>query len=134
MHYWGDEGVDWEGISDAADFLGDYCCKWGRFGGDTKEKFGRACFYARFGLSLHQLIYPRFVYFKHRDFPDWLWKWDIYYISPVLNKLFGKPWAKYQEFIYRKAYEKALAKWPHLKKEILYGADYPELLEGLGCE
>ena len=35
------------------------------------------------------------------------------------------------EKVYRQAYADAIAKWPHLREEILVDADWPEYLEGL---
>lgn len=37
----------------------------------------------------------------------------------------------YQIWIYRLAYKKAIKKFPYIKKEILYGADWQEYLEGM---
>lgn len=127
MHLWGDENVDWAGIDSAASFIQKYCNRWGRFGGQAKEKYGTVRFYARIGyLSLHGLVYPGYTYCQ---FPKWLWTLDIYYISPALQFVFGKLAYRWQTFIYKKAYGLAIQKWPHLKKEILYGADYEELLK-----
>lgn len=132
MHEWGDKDVDWAGIGAAAEFLGNYCARWGRFRGQTKEKYGTVRFYAIIGqISLHDLIYPRYSY---SQFPQWLWTLDLYIIGPVLRTLFGKIWYRWQVFIYRRAYKLALKKWPHLKKEILSGMDHIDLLEGYYAE
>lgn len=32
--------------------------------------------------------------------------------------------------VYNIAYQKALKKWPHLRAEILCGADFPEIIKG----
>jgi len=37
----------------------------------------------------------------------------------------------YQKFIYRRAYKKAIEKYPAIRENILCAADYPNLLEGL---
>lgn len=125
-HYWGDEGVDWEGINDAAKFIHDYCVKYARLGGDYKEKYGRSMFYAKFGLSLHKLFYPGHCFYR---FPKWLIHFDICYFTPICDKLgITYLWCKWQSFIYRRAYQMAVKKWPHLKEEITCAADYPELL------
>lgn len=127
MHQWGDENVDWKGINDAAEFVGDYCARWARFRGQTKEKYGTVRFYAHLGyLSLHGLVYPGYVY---SQFPNWLWTLDIYVISPLLQKTFSWVWNPWQKFIYKRAYKLAVKKWPHLRKEILSGADHLELLD-----
>lgn len=127
MHMWGDEGVDWEGINNAAEFIHDYCVRWARLGGDYKEKYGRCCFYAKFDLSLHSLFYPGYAFYQ---MPEWLVHFDIYVFSPVCYKLgVSKLWHLWQTFIYKRAYKLAIKKFPHLKEEILSGADYRELLE-----
>jgi len=91
MHRWEDEGVDWEGIEAAADYIGRYCEFWsGIKVAQTKEKWGMACVYLQYG-----------------------------------------PINKWQELVYRRAYKNAIEKWPHLKEEILKGADWDEFLQGL---
>lgn len=45
-----------------------------------------------------------------------------------LNKIFGRLIVKYQSWVYTTVYYKATKKWPHIKKEITYAADYRELL------
>lgn len=126
MHSWGDKGVDWKGINDAAEYLGAYCRKWGRLGGQTKEKYGTVRFYARFGhLCLHTLIYPGYV---HSRFPSWLWRLDIKLNS--LYDLFEGLFEWWQKKVYSKAYINACNKWPHLQEEILSCADYPESITG----
>lgn len=128
MHKWGDEGVDWKGIDDAASYIGDFCRKWGRLGGQSKEKFGTVRFYAHFGwLNLHTLIYPGYVY---SQFPKWLWHLDIFYFGPVMRVFFERPFLWWQKQVYTLAYARALKRWPHLKKEILCCADYSELIPG----
>lgn len=129
MHRWSDKGIDWSGIDAAAGSIGDFCRKWGRLGGQAKEKYGTVRFYANFGyLSLSNIIYPGYVYSK---FPDWLWKLDCDYIGPFLRFFFEKSFVSWQKFVYNKAYWRALRKWPHLRAEILNSADYIELIKGV---
>ncbi len=118
----------YQDINDAAAYIQEYCIKWARLGGDAKEKYGTVRFSPDFGLSLHNLIYPGHCFYR---FPKWLITADLYVITPMLNKLFGVIWHKWQSYIYRKAYKNAVSKWPHLRKEILCAADYDEFLEGL---
>ena len=40
-------------------------------------------------------------------------------------------WSVYEAYVYRQAYKKALKKWPHLRQEMIDGAGYEQLLEGL---
>ena len=90
MHYWGDKGVDWEGIFLSALEIGEFLSKWSNIEvTDMKEKYGEARVYC----SCPSNIYDR--------------------------------------FIYKMAYRTAINKRPHLKEEILEGADWPEFLEHL---
>jgi len=57
MHQWGDENVDWKGIDDCANIIGDICRKYGRFSCHTKEKYGTVRAYVGFYVSLGQLIF-----------------------------------------------------------------------------
>lgn len=127
MHEWGDKDVDWKGIDDAAYYIADYCRRWGRLGGQYKEKYGTVRFYARFGdLSLHGLIYPGYVYYQ---FPKWLVRVDLAIRTP-LHFCLGHLFTWIQHRVYSRAYRNALKLWPHLQAEILCNADYPELIAG----
>lgn len=129
MHRWGDENVDWEGIEECCHILYKICTKYGRLGGQLKEKWGEIRFYARFEkLSLHSLIYPGYHFIQ---FPNWLYKLDNKVISPVLNFFFGKVFLKYQRYMYRLGYKRCLKAYPHLREEILSASDHDNLLEGL---
>lgn len=132
MHYWGDKFKYFADVGIAADEIGAFCVKYGRISvTQTKEKYGTARVYCSFGWTcLHSLLFPRYIC-KHPKFPKWLWKLDIYYIGPILRFLFAKPIYSYQKFIYRLAYKKAIKKYPHIREEILNGADWDELLKGL---
>lgn len=129
MHQWGDEGVDWNGIESAAEYIATFCRRWAFLGGQYKEKYGTVRFYASFGcLSLHNIIYPGYYY---NQFPKWLWNLDCDYIGPCLRFLFEKLFIRWQKFIYNMAYQRALKKWQHLRAEILCGADWIELIKGV---
>lgn len=131
MHRWGDGFKYFYEVEQAAYDIGEFCRKWGRIHvGQTKEKWGTARVYCSFGyLSLHSLLYPGYHYKRHY-WPDWLWAFDIYYLSKALN-FFARPLHRYQQIVYRLGYWKALKKFPMIREEILAGADYPEYLEGL---
>jgi len=104
------------------------CRKWGFLGGQAKEKYGELRFYAKFGwLSLHTLIYPGYVY---SQFPNWLWRLDCRYIGPTLRFFFERPFVWWQIKVYNWAYQRALARHPHLRAEILNSADYHEFIKG----
>lgn len=129
MHTWGDEGVDWDGISDAARWIADNLIRWGRISVyDYKEKWGTVRVYCGYMISLHSLLHPRHPY-KHPRWPQWLWTLDCLYLSRILPRLLGPVLFPWQRFVYRSVYRAAIRKWPHLKKEILACADFRELLQ-----
>lgn len=102
--------------------------RYGRFGGQTKEKYGTIRFYAHMGyLNLHALIYPGYVF---SQFPDWLWSADIYYIGPALRFFFERPFYWWNKKVYNWAYQRCLTAYPHLRGPLLCGADWPEFISG----
>ena len=130
MHTWGDSDVDWAGINNAADYIGSFCKRWGRLGGQTKEKWGTVRFYADFGAhGLFSITHPGYV--SYYSVPKW-YKWlDLHYGHKImaysgLQYLFNL----WQPIVYSMAYRNACKKWPHLQAEILSDADYPELIKG----
>lgn len=127
MHNWSDSDFDWKALNGAINIIGPTCRKYGLLGGQIKEKYGTLRFYAMFGyLSLHTLIYPGYVY---SQFPKWLWTLDIKYIGPILRFFFERPFVWWQKKVYNYAYQKAVKKYPHIRKEILCAADYPEFIK-----
>jgi hypothetical protein len=129
MHKWGNKDVDWQGIYEAARYIGEYQMRYGRTSVlDMKEKYGEARVYVHFGWStgwlMNHLFYPGYHYYQ---FPNWVRKIDEWVPCSWINPLL----IPYQERLYRRAYKNALKKWPHLRNEILNGADYEELLRGL---
>lgn len=127
-HDWSEKDFDWKGLNDCLTILYRIARRYGRLGGDIKEKWGQARFYARFGhLSLHTLVYPGYVY---NQFPDWLWRLDCAIIGPSLRFLFERLFARWQMKAYNTAYQRCLKKYPHLRAELLCGADWPELIRG----
>lgn len=131
MHDWSDETVDWQGINDAAEFIGEGLRKWGRicvYG--YKEKFGTVRVDCFFGwATFHAIVRPGYMWI-----PKW-WPWGLdlflsrYIFAPggMLNRWFIVP---FHYKLYRWHYKKAVEKWPHLREEILSAADYGEVLEG----
>lgn len=128
MHSWGDEGVDWEGINDAARFIARTISLFGRVSVfDYKEKFGTARVYCSFGWSgLYSIWRP-----THCWYPKW-WPTKLdFWIGQT------RPFLKLVDFIlplqyklYAYAYKIAVHRWPHLYNEIVSMADHGELLEG----
>lgn len=130
MHTWGDEGVDWEGIGDAAEYIGRNLRRWGRVGvTTTKEKYGTVRVYCGFGwYQLFSITHPGYVYSRY---PNWLWSLDCLYLSRLIRPL-NRVVVPYQRWLYTYFYGRALKKWPHLRLEILSGADWNELLAKYG--
>ena len=129
-HDWSNQDFDWGGLSKAMDIIRTYATDIGRVGGQLKEKWGQIRFYAHFAggwLNLHTIIYPGYVYCQ---FPKWLWNLDHNKYFRMLFIPFMKPFFLWQKYWYNKAYQMACKAYPHLKPEILFAADYPELIDG----
>lgn len=122
MHQWGDKDVDWKGINDAAYYIAKNLKLFGISVNDFKEKYGTVRVYCTLGYSCLALYVP---YKIRKKLPMFVWS--------LLNKniLPSSILYWFQSKIYRFFYKKAIQKWPHLRQEILYGADYDELLVGL---
>ena len=129
-HFWGDKDVDWKGIEDAAYYIESFCKRWGRLGGQSKEKYGTVRFYAQFCFCFLSLTHPGYVHYG--PYPKWLMKLDIYYGNKFLYRT-GLLWLihKWQKIVYNKAYQNAIKKWPHLRAEILSDADHVEFIKGV---
>ena len=129
MHRWGDENVDWAGICDAARFIGERLRKWGRVHvSQYKEKWGTVRVYCYLGwLQVHSLTHPGHAFSRY---PKWLWRLDCR-LGPPLMHLLNLVAVPYHKWLYRRTYAQAVRRWPHLRKEILCAADWPELLKGL---
>lgn len=132
MHNWGDETVDWEGISNAASFIALNLKKWGRVPvRDWKEKFGTVRIYCSMGWSsIHDITHPGYVYTQYPrggilfylNYARWMWR-----VMWLLNLAV----VPFHCWLYRRLYRLAVQRWPHLRQEILCAADYHELLKGL---
>jgi hypothetical protein len=130
MHHWSDKNVDWAGIDDAATYIGEFCKRYGRIGGQYKEKYGTVRFYASFCSNLLHLTHPGYCHYG--PYSNWLANMDIRYGNTFLKWtgiLFFM--SKWQPFIYNMAYQRAIRKWPHLRTEILSDADYIEMIKGV---
>lgn len=129
MHSWGDDNVDWDGISEAAYYIGTNLRKWGRVSvRDMKEKWGTVRVYCSFGwYQLHSITHPGYAY---SEYPRWLWNLDCTYLSKCMW-LFNWFVVPCQKLLYRYFYKRAVRRWPHLRAEILSSADFPELLTHL---
>lgn len=129
MHQWGDEGVDWAGIDRAAYEIAEYCMKWGRITCNGKEKYGTVRVYINFIYgSLHELTHPGHYFIRYGKVLRWL---DYRVFGPLIRvSRFPRLMHHWQYFIYNRAYQLALKKYPHLAEEILVCSDYPELIKG----
>lgn len=128
MHRWGDKDVDWLGIEDAAGFIASSLRKWGRISVDGKEKWGTVRVYCTLGwYQFHSITHPGYAF---SQYPKWLWHLDCDWGPRILRPL---NWIvlPYHRWLYRRCYQLALERWPHLRKEILSAADFSELLQGL---
>ena len=132
--YWGDKRVDWEGIEDAAEFLGLWFRETARMNVmQWKEKFGGVRVYCTLGYTqIHELFYPGHAYIRWNKFFSWI---DNTFFSAYgklgLIRVINKIALPIHEKLYRWRYQKAVDKWPHLKLEILIDADHQELIEGI---
>jgi len=113
----------------AAHFIHEYLVRYGRISvRQSKEKFGTVRVYCSLGYrGFFGLLNPGHVYVH---WPKWLYGLDLKYgrrVMQFLNKLI----VPYHKFIYRRAYKKAVEKYPAIRENILCTADYPYLLEGL---
>lgn len=137
MHLWGDPGVDWDGIDDAAEYIGENLRKWGRVNvTQYKEKYGMVRVYCYLGLGdLHQLTHPGYCY---NQWPEWAWRAQFTCPAKFLVNFLNFFFFPYHKWLYRFLYKRALERanaphgkilFPHLREEILACADYGELLQ-----
>lgn len=131
MHSYGDEGVDWDGICNAANYIGQNLIRWGRVSVFTyKEKFGTVRVYCG-GLGwyqFHSITHPGHAFNRY---PKWLSKLDDKIGTKIVPFLFNWIVIPYHKWLYKKLYQDMVKKHPHLREEILCVADYRELLEGI---
>lgn len=129
-HYWGDESFDWNGLSDAVEYIGVWLRKWPRIQVmQMKEKFGTVRVYCSFGFDcFHSIIWPGY-YWIHKWWP---YKFDLWlsHQTPILNWI-NKVIIPIQRKVYAWRYKKAVQKWPHLYNEIVAAADHGKLFEGI---
>jgi hypothetical protein len=129
MHSWGDDFPYFREVGEAADYIGLFLIRWGRVNvRQTKEKWGMACVYCDFGWhQLHSITHPGYAFCQY---PKWLWHLDIDVLSNAVSRL-NFIVVPFHKWLYRIAYKRAVQKFPYIQEEILRGADWSELLEGL---
>ena len=113
----------------AAVDIHEYLVRYGRISvTQSKEKFGTVRVYCMLGYwGFYDAIYPGRMWVH---WPRWLHGLDMKYghaVMQVLNKLV----VPYQKRIYRRAYKRAVEKYPAIRENILRTADFPRLLDGL---
>ena len=130
IHWWGDKDFDWKGLDGAIRIIYFWTHNFGRLGGQLKEKFGGVRFYVFFSDgTIHSLVKVGHYYYR---WSKWV-RWVDYNIIANIMKYGGLLYLlhKWQRFIYRFAYKRAVARYPHLRDEILVDADLQELVEGI---
>ncbi len=134
FHDWSDDTFPWKDLDDSISLISDYLQKVGRMPTYAKEKWGCARISCHFGLSLHNLMFPRY-YFRYHDLfakHKWLINFDNFVFIPFMGKLgVTKLWFKWQSHVYNTAYQMAIKKYPHLRGEILCNADQLEFIKGV---
>lgn len=127
-HDWSSDWPYFHDVSEAAYYIGSFLRKWGRVGvRQTKEKFGCVRVYLSFGwYQLHSITHPGHCFCRY---PQWLWVLDCKYFSKLIS-LLNFIVVPYHKWLYNKAYQNAIKKWPHIRDEILIDADFPEFIEG----
>lgn len=115
--------------SEAAHFIGEGLRRYARLNvTDMKTKFGEVRVYCGFGWhQVHCITHPGYAYGRY---PQWLWELDCRFGHIIMRPL-NIVVIPLQKWAYRWYYKKALERWPHIRRSILQGADWPELLKGL---
>lgn len=135
MHDWSSDWNHFGEVGEAANYISTFCRRWGRMGGQSKEKYGTVRFYGGpHGIrSLMDITHPGYVSYLVAGYPKWLSTFDIMWMSRFFgSKLFHPVQLvvyKWQSFVYKKAYSNAVKKWPMIREEILSCADHLELLD-----
>ena len=116
-------------IGDAADWIGARLRKFGRIDvRQTKEKFGTARVYCTLGWSgLHCITHPGYAY---SQYPKWLWHLEVYYFPAIISPL-NYIVLPFHRWLYRRTYIQAMRRWPNVRVNIFFGADFQELLENI---
>lgn len=121
--------IDIMSADEAAYMIRDYLIKYGRVNvRDAKEKFGSVRVYCSLGFwSVYSIFYPGYYFVR---WPSWLYKIDLV-VGARLVRILNFLIVPYHKWLYRRAYAKAIERFPYIRYNILYCADYPDLLRGL---
>lgn len=123
MHCWGDEWFEKYGndLNCAINYCMNFWRRFGRIGSHGKEKYGRFDQYPMFwDGGLYGLIWPGCISSKGFWRTFIYWYLDMYLIKTVtkwtgIHWLFVNVW---QRYIYHKALNKMIKKFPYLEKEL----------------
>lgn len=133
-HYWGDDWPYWEDLHEAIQYLTRLARHRYRLPfHDIKEKYGTLRGYVGClgWTDLHAITHPGYCSIRLKGPFRWLnynlcccknpfWKWLVWW-----------PSYRVQKYLYRRAYAKTVARWPHLAPELLSMAEGRELLKGI---
>lgn len=123
-HEWGDKDFDWKGLDEALNLLDGYLRKYGRMTVSVKEKYGTARVSCYFHYEPMDFLCRRLRRGIFRTISLKIAGWSIY------QNTIGALIRSYQIFIYNRAYQKAVRKYPHLKHELFCDIDHPEFVKG----
>jgi len=125
------DSVDWDGINNAAEFIGRGLRFWRVDVRQWKEKFGTVRVYCSLGIQWWpQLTHPGYVYNQWPRWLDFITYGSYNRWSPLcwVLRLLNLAVVPFHAWLYKRYYREAIRRWPHLKEEILRGADFHELL------
>jgi hypothetical protein len=127
-HHWNDDTFDWKALDKGMTIISNIC-KFARIGVHMKEKYGSARINVYFfDGTLHSLVYPGYVY---NQFPKWLFEFDNNIIQSFFLKTKLVYILRYIQYPFHMlAYYIAMSKYPHIRDELCYQSDYPELIYG----
>ena len=121
-HYWGDKDFDWESLNNAINDITKDLRK-ARIRVHSKEKYGTARFefVSFWDGGLYNLLWPQCIWIKPgiRHFIYFIL--DEYVVKPIINFLKIKHLViEYQSEEYKKAFIKAIKKYPRITEEIIF--------------
>jgi hypothetical protein len=132
VHNWGSGWPYFRDVEEAAQYIRDFMVTWGRVPvRDAKEKFGQVRVYCSFGWSsIHDITHPGYAYIQYPKLLRWLY-YQTLGLQGLIFRVINLVVIPYHEWLYRLAHKRAVAKFPHIREEILGAPDWEELLKGL---
>lgn len=113
----------------AATYIGESLLRWRIGVRQYKEKYGTVRVYCSLGWqSMHDVLHPGHCYIQFRR-NSLLYNMEyMYRTNRALFGLINLVVLPVHRAVYRYYYSQAVRKWPHLEREILQFADFPEVL------